>query len=170
MAQLLLETGYGIRRSSCSGFWQSFSWAAVNCSSGLTEPWPVLETNWTRDLAANSFKTVSDLRFLEVLVSREAIPFLSWLKSSVFCHLRAGCAEGMSSYESERGYFPKDLIGESGDGPTQVFLFAPPPQREKKGVLLKEGHRACYERKGIRVKQTGFQITPTRSRPPTEAR
>ena len=67
MAQLLFETGYGIRRSSCSAFWQIFSWAAVNCSSGLTEPWPVLETNWTRDLAANSFKTVSELRFCKVL-------------------------------------------------------------------------------------------------------
>ena len=41
----------------------------------------------------------------------------------------------MSLYESERGHFPKDLIVESGDGPTHVFLFAPPPQREKKKVL-----------------------------------
>ena len=52
----------------------------------------------------------------------------------------------MSFYESERGHmnFPKDLIGESGDGPTHVLLFAPPPQREKERVLLKEGHRAGY--------------------------
>ena len=66
MAQPLFETGYGIRRSSCSASWQIFSWAAVNCSSSLTEPWPVLKTNWTRDLAANSFKTASDLRFCKV--------------------------------------------------------------------------------------------------------
>ena len=132
-------------RSSCSAFWQMFSWASVNCSSNLTELWPVLETNWTRVLAANSFKPVSDLRFLEGLVSREGIPFLIWLKSSVFRRLRAGCEEGMSSYESQRVHFPKDLIGESGDVPTHVILFVPPPQREKK-FFLKERHRACYER------------------------
>ena len=132
-------------RNSYSAFWQIFSWAAVNCSSGLTELWPVLETNWTRVLAANSFKTISDLRFFEGLVSREAIPFLIWLKSSVFRRLRAACEKGISSYESQRLQFPKDLIGESGDVPTHVFLFVPPPQREKR-VLLKERHRACYER------------------------
>ena len=147
MAKLLFETGYGI--SVC--FWSSFaaggsvlggvlalllqifSWAAVNCSSGLTELWPALETNWTRVLVANSFKAVSYLRFLEGLVSREAIPFLIWLKSSVFRRLRACCEEGMSSYKSQRGHFPKDLIGRSCHVPTHVFLFVPPPQREKKG-------------------------------------
>jgi len=65
-------------------------------------------------LVANSFKTVSDLRLLVRLVSREVILFLSWLKPSVFW--RAGCEEGMmSSSESERVHFCGDLIGESVD-------------------------------------------------------
>ena len=51
----------------------------------------------------------------------------------------------MTSYEAERVRFPKELIGESGDVPTHVFLFVPPPQREKR-VLLKERHPACYKR------------------------
>ena len=145
-------------RSSCSDFWQISSWAAGNCSSGLTELWPVLETKWTRVLAANSFKTVSDLRFFESLVSREAIPFLIWLKSSVFRRFRAACEEGITSYESQRLHFPKDLIGESGDVPTHVFLFVPPPQREKKKGFIK-GYTPCLLRansikRGIQVKQT----------------
>ena len=115
------------RSSLADLLWQIFSWAAVNCSSGLTELWPV-----------------SDLRFLEGLVSREAIPFLIWLKSSVFRHLRAGCEEGMSSYELQRVHFPKDLIGESGDVPTHVFPFVPPPQREKKGFI--KGDTPCLLR------------------------
>ena len=45
----------------------------------------------------------------------------------------------------QRVYFPKDLIGEGSDVPTHVFLFVPPPQREKR-VLLKERHRVCHER------------------------
>ena len=91
MAQLFFESGYGTSRSSCSAFWHIFSWAEVNCSSGLTEPWPVLETNWTRDLAVNSFKTGSDLRFLKILFLGKQIqisllveilcllPFAGWL-------------------------------------------------------------------------------------------
>ena len=55
MAQLLFETGYGIRRSSCSAFWQIFSWAAVNCSSGLTEPWrPTGQEIWRQMLLRQS--------------------------------------------------------------------------------------------------------------------
>ena len=37
-----------------------------------------------------------------------------------------------------------DLIGESGDVPTHVFLFVPPPQREKKGFI--KGETPCLLR------------------------
>ena len=121
----------------------------------------IFATNWTTVLKANSFKTVSDLRFLECLVSREAILFLSCLKSSVFYRLRAGCEVDMSSYEAERVRFPKDLIGESGDVLTHVFLFVPSHQREKK-VFIK-GETPCLLRtssikEGFESKRRDFKF------------